>query len=219
MTSNKLRLKSGLLALLVAGGMTLVHTPKVCAEDLKPKYTEGTFIDNPNEVDEHEESQYKYYVVKEGDNLSRISEKICRHEGHEITTKYWPALAFLNGYPKISNPGDLIMYLEDMDDMDALLQSLKETKWTARYIQANDVYAQDKTSGGYTIKELLIEIYGKKAAEDPAFFKKFMKAQNLYGKYTLDSVVTGTNMLAELTLWIPTFEQLDYQLPKAPKGK
>jgi len=43
----------------------------------------------------------------EDDNLSKISEKICGHYKKEVTTKYWPALAFLNGYPRVINPGDI----------------------------------------------------------------------------------------------------------------
>ena len=108
----KLRIKSGLLALMVAGGITLVHAPKAMAEEAKPKYKEGTFIDIPS-FDEHEESQYGIYVVKEGDNLSKISEKICRHQGVEISTKYWPVLAYLNGYPKVAQPGDLLFFSTD----------------------------------------------------------------------------------------------------------
>ena len=43
------------------------------------------------------------YIVKEGDNLSRISEKLCRKVyGVEATTKYWPVLAFMNGYPRVA---------------------------------------------------------------------------------------------------------------------
>lgn len=204
----KLRIKSGVLALAVAGGITLTNPPKVYAEEVKPHYTQGTFLEDQME---YEESQYGRYVVKKGDNISSISQKICRRFGEDTTTKYWPVLAFLNGFPRVIQPGDIIIFPATFEDMDQLLQDLKETGWTSRYIQQNDVYGKKKKAQKRTtVGELIAEIYGEEACTDPDFVRRYLQAQGLSGKYTMDSEIEGTNMLFELTEWIPTLEELGY---------
>ena len=215
----KLRIKSGLLALMVAGGITLVHAPKTMAEEAKPKYKEGTFIDIPS-YDEHEESQYGIYVVKEGDNLSRISEKICRHQGVEISTKYWPVLAYLNGYPKVAQPGDLLFFLEDNEDMENTLKDLTKSGWKARYIQKNNVYGKkDDTQSGLTVMALLIDIYGKDVCTDPDFVRKYLKTIGQSGKFNADSVIKNTEEYFKLTDWIPTLDDLGYKPQESTNTK
>ena len=202
---TKMKLISGALVVTLATSVALFN-PQPAYAATGAEYTQGTFIEEPME---YEESQFGRYVVKKGDNASKISEKICRHFGVDITTKYWPVIAFLNGFPRVIQPGDIIVFPNSIEDMDNLLRSLRETGWLARYIQANDVYGTRKRQQRTTVGELLAEIYGSSACVDPDFVALYLRAVGLEGRYDIDSPIDGTNMLFYLTEWIPTLQELD----------
>ena len=86
------------MALLVAGGISMAPIPGTAKTD--NSYDPGTFVKKYAEVTE----QYGRYIVKTGDNLSRISEKVCSHLRMAISTEFWPAIAFLNGSPQCAIP-------------------------------------------------------------------------------------------------------------------
>ena len=94
MKDENIKLSRKLIALVVAGGISLTPLPGSALTD--NSYDPGTFV---KQVEQDETSEYGFYIVKEGDNLSRISEKVFSHLRIEITPKYWPALAYLNHYP------------------------------------------------------------------------------------------------------------------------
>lgn len=202
---TKTRLLTGALVVTMATSIPFIN-PKTAYAATNTKYTQGTFIEEPME---YEESQYGRYVVKKGDNISIISQKICRYYGEEMTTKYWPVLAFLNGFPRTIQPGDIIIFPGTFEDMDSLLNSLKENGWTSRYIRNNDVYGKRKKEVTHTVGELLAEIYGEQACVDPDFVALYLDAQGLHGKYNIDSPVNTTDMLFNLTEWIPTLQELE----------
>ena len=202
---TKIRLMTGVMAVTMATSIAFIN-PQTAYAETNTKYTQRTFIEEPME---YEESQYNRYVVKKGDNISLISQKICKYYGEEMTTKYWPVLAFLNGFPRIIQPGDIIIFPGTFEDMDSLLNSLKETGWTARYIQKNDVYGKRKKQVTHTVGSLLAEIYGEQVCVDPDFVALYLNAQGLNGKYNIDSPVDTTDMLFNLTEWIPTLQELE----------
>jgi len=198
---TKMRLISGALVVTMATSMAFLNPQKAYAAT-GTVYTEGKFV-------EETESKYGQYVVKKGDNASLISQKICRHFNVEMTTKYWPVIAFLNDFPRIIQPGDIIIFPNSMEEMDNLLAKLKETGWTARYIQKNDVYGKRKKEVTHTVGELLAEIYGQDACIDPDFVSLYLEAQGLKNKYNIDSPIDTTDMLFNLTEWIPTLQELE----------
>ena len=203
---TKLRLLSGALAVTLATSIFVFNPQKAYAET-GTRYTHGTFIEEPME---YEESQYGRYVVKQGDNASRISEKICRHFNVEITTKYWPVIAFLNGFPRVIQPGDIMIFPNSIEDMDSLLNSLRETGWLARYIQKNDVYGKRKKSRRTTVGELLTEIYGNSVCVDPDFVQLYQETIGMGNMLTYDTPIEySTDMLFYLTEWIPTLQEID----------
>lgn len=187
--------KKKVMAFIVAASLALSPIEFVLAES---HYVQGTFV---KEVELDETQEFGQYVVKDGDTLSYISEKICGHYKKEVTTKYWPALAFLNGYPKVSQPGDIIIYFKDFDKLVELNNKLRKTGWTARYITQNNIYGK-KAAIKYTgaeIQALLEAIYGDDVCIDKDFVLKYLEMHP-----------TG-----ELTEWIPTVQEVDaYQLKK-----
>ena len=205
---TKVRIMSGVLTLVVAAGISLSNPGKVHAENI-PTYKQGTFIEEPME---YEESQYKRYVVKKGDNISTISRKICNYYGEESTTKYWPVLAFLNNFPRVIQPGDILIFPGTFEDVDGLWNDLNETGWIKRYVKENNVYGKKKKSNK-TVGDLIAEIYGDKACADPDFVKAYLEAQGLGNKYSIDTPLNGNDMLFELTEWIPTLEELGITEP------
>ena len=203
---TKMKMLTGALAITMAVS-ALGMAPVNAYAETGTRFTQGTFIE---ESMEYEESQYGRYVVKQGDNASRISEKICRHFGAEITTKYWPVIAFLNGFPRVIQPGDIIIFPNSIEDMDSLLNSLRETGWLARYIQKNDVYGKKKKARRTTVGELLTEIYGDSVCVDPDFVKLYQETIGMGNMLTYDTPIEySTDMLFYLTEWIPTLEQID----------
>lgn len=201
----KLRIKSGALALIVAGGIGISTLPKTKAEDIQITVKHGSFIEN------NEDENYIRYVVKKGDCSSIISKKICRYFGIQETTKYWPVIAFLNDYPRIIQPGDIIKFPSSIKEMDKLLDEIKRNNYTSLYIQKYHIYDEKENESIGTLNELLVDIYGDVVYEDQSFIDNYLKTIGLRRKYNGSSVITDTNQLFELTEWIPTLEELGYQ--------
>lgn len=211
----RLRIMTGVTALIMASAPISLNTKDAHAEGINnssvttvQKYKNGTFID---ELMEYEESQYRRYVVAKGDNISLISKKICRYYEQEPTTKYWPVLAFLNQFPRVIQPGDILIFPGTFEDMDGLWSDLKETGWIDRYVAKNKVYSKSKSSKskGTTVGDLIAEIYGSEY-KNPEFVQRYLKIQGLDSKYSIDSVISGNNdALFELTDWIPTLEEIN----------
>ena len=130
---ENIRISRRMMALLVAGGISMAPIPGTAVTN--NSYDPGTFV---KMADENE--VYGQYVVKKGDNASRISEKVCSHLRVEITPKYWPAIAFLNGYPRVIDEGDIIIFPKTIEELETLNNELRECGWTARYIQKNKIY-------------------------------------------------------------------------------
>lgn len=204
----KIRIKSSILALIVAGGVSTSTLPKTKAEDIQITAKQGSFIES------NEDENYIKYVVKKGDCTSIISKKICIYYNVEITTKYWPVIAFLNNFPRVIRPGDIIIFPSSIEEMDKLLLELKANNWTSRYIQKNNIYGNNKSSQTLTVSELIHDIYGDIVNSDPNFVSNYLRVQELEQKYNGNYVITNTNELFELTQWIPTLEELGYKVKK-----
>lgn len=221
--SLKRRIISGVAAIVVASVVSTFKTEKAEAETVAQKYTPpsyaseevnnqkkykpGTFID---EILDYEESQYKQYVVKNGDNISKISRKICKYYNEDPTTKYWPVLAFLNGFPKVIHEGDVLVFPGSFEDMVGLWQDLDEMGWIKRYVRANDVYGNSKRKDDFTIGDLLAEIYGDEVCTDPDFVDLYLEAHGLKGQYNIDTIVKDYDgLFSMLTEWLPSVEELE----------
>ena len=223
--TTRTRVMSGITALAMA--FTMASMGEVKAEGL-PTYKPGTFITgtesygDPTDEEnyDYEESQYGKYVVKKGDNTSKISEKICRYYDVDVTTKYWPVIAFLNGFPRVLKEGDVVIFPGEFEDMENLLISLKENGWTARYIQKHDIYGSRKNQEGtLTLGELLKDIYGDSVCVDEDFARKYLRVIGLRG-YNLDSIVNGnTDTYFRFTEWIPTLNELEIEPNQKVKRK
>ena len=196
-------------AAVVIGATTLLGGMPNAIAETKATYKQGTFLENQvvQDTETNATFEYGYYVVKEGDNLSRISEKITRHLGAEQTTKYWPVLAYLNGYPRVIQPGDLVFFPADMEVMDQILAKLKKG-WLAKYINANNIY-KEKNTVRRLLEEIYHEWYGDDVCVDPDFIRLYLHAVGLGDKYDGSSPITDTEMMFHLTEWIPTLEQLE----------
>ena len=202
MNKNNIRFTSAVLSLAVATGIALT-SPSECFAEKKPK--QGKFIEA---VETEEGLHYNRYVVKEGDNVSRISQKICRYFGQEASTEYWPVIAFLNNFPRTLKPGDIVIFPETYEDMAIMNANLKAVGWTARYIQVNDIYGKRKAIRRTSLNSLLHEIYGDDVCIDEDFIHKYLKTVGLDGKYDLNSSNFTPDQLFELTDWIPTLSEL-----------
>jgi hypothetical protein len=87
-----------------------------------------TVVENDGPIEITDITIYHMYTVENGDNLSRISQKICRLFGHKGETKFWPVLAYLNHYPRVIHAGEIIFYPESYEEMERLLASPKIQK-------------------------------------------------------------------------------------------
>ena len=203
MKKDNIRFTAKVLSLALATGITLTTPSSVYAEK-GPK--PGSFIEH---TIENEDVKYNRYVAKEGDNLSRISEKICRFFGEEKTTKYWPVIAFLNGYPKTLNPNEVIIFPATFEEMVLMYNNLKEIGWTSRYIQKNDIYGNAKRKQfRKSMRELLRDIYGKSVKINDEFIETYLNTIGLQDKYDAYSGDFDNDELFELTEWIPTLDEL-----------
>ncbi len=209
----KLRLMSGLSALIMSTSAISLGTVEAFAEGIntnqatvEQKYKNGTFIEDPLD---YEESQYKRYVVEKGDNASLISKKICRYFGEEPTTKYWPVLAFLNQFPRVIRPGDIMFFPGTFEDMDSLWNDLKDIGWIKKYIKENKVYSSQRVRKVETVKDLIMEIYGLKDVS-PTLVSSYLSMIGLSDKYNINTKIDGNNdALFELTDWIPMLEEVE----------
>ena len=210
---SKVKLMSGVVTLALATGIVLSSPVNAYAEGIqKPK--QGTFIDNPAEFDpelaEFDSELYDGYVVKSGDSLSKISTYITKYFGEEISSKYWPVLADINGAKGI-HPGDIIVFPETFEAMDEYWNELNAngdvTKYKKKY------YRKAKTTK--TVMELVQEIYSEygdgSACVDPDFVRKYLAIQGLSGKYDIDSVINMSDgdQVFELTEWIPDQDEVE----------
>ena len=217
MEEEKIKLSRRLMALLVAGGIGMAPIPGTAKTD--NSYDPGTFVKKYAEVTE----QYGRYIVKNGDNLSRISEKVCSHLRMPISTEFWPAIAFLNGYPRVSKEGDVIIFPNSEEELINLNNELRKVGWTARYIQNNHIYKKKpkKRVSMCSVGSLLYEIYGPEVCVDEDFIHLYLDIHNLDSHYILtENEGLSNDTLFELTEWIPTLDELnEYQNSKKPKTK
>ena len=207
MKDENIKLSRKLISLLVAGGISMapIHGSAITDNSRDP----GTFV---KYVEMDETTEYGEYIVKEGDNLSRISEKVCSHLRIEITPKYWPALAFLNGYPRVINPKDVVIFPKNANDLIELNEKLQEIGWTSRYKATYKVYGIKKPKkplSMLSVGGLLSEIYGPSVCVDPDFIHLYLEIQGLDDKYYLTTRDCLDNeTLFRLTEWIPTLDEL-----------
>ena len=218
MKEKNLRVSPKLIALLVAGGIALAPIPGTCLTN--NSYDPGTFV---REVEMDETQEYGMYIVKEGDNLSRISEKICSHFRKEITPKYWPALAFLNNYPRIIKPGDKIIFPKTFERLVEMNDKLQELGWTSKYKQTYKVYGTKKKVplSMEMVGVILSDIYGDEVCVDEDFIRLYLKVQGLDQKYYLNKAPSiNPDDYFALTDWIPTIEEInEYQETHKTKTK
>lgn len=172
--------KMKFMALLTATGM--LFSPMVGLAD--NYHNEKAFV-QPDQ----EELELGEYFMEKGDNLSLISLRIYGD------SKFWAVLAFINGYPKIGQIGDRIIYFKSYDRMVNIYNHLRKTGWIARYIQKNKVYK--KTVDDYHLSyeevvELLSAIYGDEECIDPDFVQTYIDMHD-----------------NSLTEWIPTIEEIN----------
>jgi hypothetical protein len=210
MEKGKIRISPKLIALLLAGGIAFAPIEGLAKTD--NSYDPGTFV---KWVEMDDTCTYGVYIVKEGDNLSRISEKICSHFGIDITTKYWPLLAKINKYPRIIKPGDIILFpktykkfIKEFNDLDP--------KWISEYKTNNKVYGPEKTEISINeVANLLYEIYGEQLeCIDPDTINLYLKVTGLDKKYEIIDFDKELNNdeLFDLTDYIPTINEIkEYQ--------
>ena len=219
MEKGKIRVSPKLMALLLAGGIALTPISGLAVTD--NSRNPGTFVKN---VELDETKINGEYIVKEGDNLSRISEKICSHFRKEISTKYWPALAFLNDYPRVIREGNSIYYPKTFEQLVALNNKLEEIGWTSKYKQANKVYGKKKVKLSMEeVGKILYDIYGDSlGCIDPDTMKLYLKVIGFEKKYELRDInkKLTNDEFADLTKYIPTVEEIDeYQNAHKQKVK
>lgn len=211
MEKGKIRISPKLMALLLGGAIALTPITGLAVTD--NSYNEGTFV---KWIEQSDEYDYGIYIVKEKDNLSRISEKICSHFKEEITTKYWPALAYLNNYPRIILPGDIIRFPKNFDDLVELNEKLEKKGWTSKYKQTNKVYGKKRIKISMeVVGELLYDIYGEElGCIDPDLMNTYLKVTGLDKKYELRDFKkkTDNNKYQDLTEYIPSVDEIkEYQ--------
>lgn len=203
------KLAAGVTAIMLSMTPVLAGTTNAYAEGIvnnetvQKKYKEGSFVED---FLSNEDIHYNGYVVKKGDNTSKISEKICKYYNVEKSTKYWPVVAYLNSFPRMIKPGDIIYFPSSIEVMDELLGRLKSSNWYSSYVQYNGIYKNHKRN--LTVGEVIDEIFGKGASKDPTFVRKYLKAVGMDpSKYSSTSELNADSYF-KLTDWIPTTEEL-----------
>jgi len=212
----KLKFISGAVATVIAvgGNLTLSNTPNAYADTVvKKKF--GTFIED---LDDYEEGQYIKYIVQEGDNASNISRRVCRYFGENVTTKYWPVIAYLNGYPKTIKVGDEIIFPSTYADMNSLLNDLNESGWITKYKkllrkrkETSERYKEDNKDN--TIGALIDDIYGEGTSNDKDFVRRYLEEVGLSSKYNVNTILSKEEII-RLTEWIPSLEELGVKVKK-----
>ena len=160
-------------------------------------------------TNENEETKYVEHVVQKGDNASKISREMCKHYGIEVSNKYWPVIAYINAYPRIIKPGDVIKYPEDFETTEKTYLALRKTGWLARYIQKNNIYYKnDLTPRDYTVADVIEEIYGGRKSQNYTLVEAYLDAVGINDEFDSDTDVRDPEKLFKLTDWIPTEEEL-----------
>lgn len=194
-----------LLSYVVAGGIMV--TPAI--SNGETGYKHGSFITTSNE------ENYNQYVVKEGDNASVISRKICAFFNQEISNKFWPVIAFYNNYPRVIHKGDIIVFPKTYEQLVEVNNQLQEMGWTKRYVERNNIYHHQKKKRItlQTIGSLLYEIYGDSVCIDEDFVRKYLRLHELNNKYDIgDTDELSVDDLFRLTEWIPSLEEIEDNL-------
>jgi len=187
-------------------------------------YIKGVpILPSDEKIQEEENKGFSEYTVVKGDNASIISKKICRIFKIPVTTKYWPVIAYLNNYPRVINPGDVIVYPETVEELENMLSMLKESGWTKRYASGNHVYRKNNNvdsqymfDSQVTAGQVFDEIYGEGASKNKEFFDLYIEFHKAYGDEVVNdvfSVINENTVLEEdeyfiFTEDIPTMEEL-----------
>ena len=219
MKISNIKISKKLLSLLVAGGISLAPIEGLAITN--NTYNPGTFV---KKIEQDESKKYGEYIVKKGDNLSRISEKVCSHLRIESSTKYWPVLAFLNNYPRIIDEGDIIIFPKTFERLEELYDKLDKSGWISKYKQKYKVYGlkqPKKKLSMEAVGSLLYEIYGDDVCIDEDLINLYLKVTGLDNKYILTSnYKMDSETLYALTEWMPTLQELnEYSEKNNPKTK
>ena len=203
MKNKNLVISRKMISLLVAGGIVLTPMTMVLANSYKENI----------QINQQEEKNYYEYCVVKGDNLSQISRKLCFFFGEDVSTKYWPALAFLNDFPKVLQPGDIIKFPKSFEGLVLLNETLRKENWTAKYIQNNNIYGKKKNLVSRSIMAALLEdIYGDSACVDDDFILKYLDVHGLLDEYELTEEDSyKPDIFFQLTEWIPTLDELELE--------
>ena len=179
---DKDELTKKIMVYIVAGSIAAAPVSSTLAET---KYKQGIFFQLNEENEENK--PFTYYVVKKGDYLSKICRRICLLNNEPVSNDWWPAIAFLNDFPRVLQPGDVIRFYTDFNKNIELDQKLRDIGWTRRYIKENDVYGKRKRHRVSINKvgELLYDIYGNNVCVDEDFIRLFLDATGLSSKYEL----------------------------------
>ncbi len=216
---SKIRITKKFIALILAGYIMFAPAKSVGAKNV---FKPGTFIEY--NIGDEEESKFNQYVVAENDNLSVISRKVCKYFGEEQSSEFWPALGFLNGYPKVIHKGDIILFPTSFEKLKKLNDNLQEIGWTTNYKIVNDVYGKRKKHrvSINQVGELLGSMYiGENVCIDEDFINLFLEYKGLDGKYSLTyDDIFDEDILYDFTESIPSMDELIlYQMQRKPKVK
>ena len=204
MKTKNLRITSAFLALTMTAALALSKPMDVKAEESTNQVI--TINSNDQELNDSvgitENTEglveitniktYYMYTVQKGDNASLISKRICRKFNVTPTTKYWPVIAFLNNYPRVIRPGDVIYYPTSIEEMDSLLSMLKESGWLKNYIRLNRIYKRN--DGVLTLGEIIDDIYGHGASKNPELVNAYLKIIGCEGMFDANSVIFDGNI-------------------------
>ncbi len=234
----KTKITAGLISLLMTSSLALAEVPQsYSAEEITTSYV-GEVLNEVIGFDYDDEEgvlhtiHCKAYEVVPNDSPSRISRIMCREYGVEETEKYWPVFCYMNRYPKMIHPGDIVIYPETIEETIELYDFLERTNWIHDYVVANDVYNERQRTTGdnsrghstrktrikgafmtnWTIASVLDEIYGEGTSENENFVNAYLSAVNMndYDERLESGINERLNNeeVSMLTDWIPTREDL-----------
>ena len=216
---SKLKITSYLMAILVASSVTLAPSPvKADGETIitivnANENNEVTKIKlNIDDIIAEEERSFCEYKVVCGDNASIISKKVCKIFGIPVTTKYWPVIAFLNEYPRVINPGDIIIYPNSPKFLDELLDYVNTSGWLEDYLNKHDVYKRRSTyilDDVVTAGQVFDSIYGLGASKNKELFNLYLDYIGESGKFTPSTILVTGDDYFRFTEDIPTMDELN----------
>lgn len=211
---GKLRITPKLVTLALAASLAL--TPIAGNAITDNSYNPGTFVKWADE-----ELPYGLYIVKEGDNASRISEKVCSHLRIEITAKYWIVIALENNYPRTIKPGDVIKFPKTEEELLNEYAEIRASGKLARYVQKNNIYKETpkKRISMNAVAKILADFYGPEVCIDPDLIYLYLETTGLDKKYilTTDEIV-DSDIYYDFGNWIPTIDELkEYREEKTQK--